>query len=171
MSKWKRACLILFTVPAVGIPLIFLLACAASQEKITKDKTLKRAVSPGDLCPTVQNSYRDLKNPLIRNEENLTKGEWLYDVNCSPCHGGNLDGNGPEADGFIPSPANLTLLVTTLRLPESYLFWRIKEGWRSLPEEFGPWNSAMPVWKKELTDEDIWMIIIYIYEATGATPP
>lgn len=124
-----------------------------------------------DPWPSIPKKYRYLKNPLPRNEENLSSGERLYDINCSPCHGGNLDGNGPEARGFFPPPANLTYLVTVVKPPRSYLFWRIKEGGPGLPKNMGPWNSAMPVWKDELTDEEIWKIILYIYEASGETPP
>lgn len=129
------------------------------------------ASEPHDPWPLMPKKYRYLKNPLPRNEENLSLGERLYDINCSPCHGGNLDGNGPEARGFFPPPANLTDLVTIVKPPQSYLFWRIKEGGLGLPKGLGPWNSAMPVWKDELTNEEIWKIILYIYEALGENPP
>lgn len=122
---------------------------------------------PTDLRPPIPERYKGLKNPLKWDEKNLLAGERLYDIHCSPCHGGNLDGNGPEARGFFPPPANLITLISAVKPPESYLFWRIKEGGPGLPKEWRPWDSAMPVWKEELADDDIWRIILYIYEAAG----
>ena len=128
------------------------------------------AVKFENLRPTSPKKYRNLRNPLIRDEKNLLAGERLYDINCSPCHGGNLDGNGPEASGFFPPPANLISLVSVIKPPESYLFWRVKEGGPALPMAWRPWDSAMPVWKGELEDREIWQIILYIYEAAGEIP-
>ena len=127
-------------------------------------------IRPADLRPPIPERYRGLKNPLAQGEKNLQSGEWLYDIHCSACHGGNLEGNGPEAGGFLPPPANLIALITAVKPPESYLFWRIREGGPGLPEAWKPWNSAMPVWKEELTDDDIWRIILYVYEAAGEGP-
>ncbi|MGG8496428.1 c-type cytochrome [Tenacibaculum sp. TC6] len=36
----------------------------------------------------------ELKSPLEKNEENLTKGKELYTIYCSACHGTKGDGNG-----------------------------------------------------------------------------
>lgn len=36
----------------------------------------------------------NLKNPLPVNEENLTNGKKMYDINCAVCHGDNGDGKG-----------------------------------------------------------------------------
>lgn len=130
-----------------------------------------RPLEPEQLRPPVPDKYKSLRNPLPRNPENLLYGEILYDINCSICHGGNLDGRGPEADGLFPQPANLIDLVTTVRPKEVYLFWRIKEGGPGLPKNWGPWNSAMPVWQDELRDEEIWQIILYLYEAAGEVAP
>lgn len=123
------------------------------------------------LRPPIPEGYKDIRNPLPRSAENILEGERLYDTLCSRCHGGNMDGKGPEASGFFPSPADLVTLLSQVKPHESYLFWRIKEGGRGLPRGFVPWNSAMPVWKEELTDDKIWKIIIYLYEAIGAAPP
>lgn len=123
-----------------------------------------------DPLPPIPKKYSNIRNPLQKNEKNISEGEWLYDTRCSPCHGGNLDGNGPEAEGLFPKPANFIYLLTIIQPKESYLFYRIKEGGPGLPREWMPWNSAMPAWKEELTDEEIWKIILYIYEATGVSP-
>lgn len=147
------------------------IALSASEKDYKKDENPSGIVKPNDPWPLIPREYKYLKNPLLRNDENLSLGERLYDINCSPCHGGNLDGKGHEAAGLFPPPPNLIGLVSIIKPPQSYIFWRIKEGGPGLPKEWRPWDSAMPVWKEELKDEEIWQIILYIYEAAGETPP
>lgn len=170
-AKWGVPVYLLIIVIIVLISFVIHVSLTqAFQKGVTGNKTSQRAVRSEYLRPAIPKEYMGLKNPLKRNEKNLARGEWLYDINCSPCHGGNLDGNGPEAEGLFPRPASLVNLLSILKLKEPYLFWRIREGGPGLPKEWMPWNSAMPVWKEELTDEEIWKIILYIYEATGETP-
>lgn len=156
---------------SVAVFASFLNSTPIASGKDYKDEKLTEIVKPDDHWPLIPDRYKDRRNQLPRSDENLSSGERLYDINCSPCHGGNLDGDGPEAKGFFPSPANLIGLVSIVKPPQSYLFWRIKEGGPGLPKEMRPWDSAMPVWKEELTDEEIWKIIMYIYEASGEIPP
>lgn len=141
------------------------------QEGIAGDKIHSETIKFNNPRPPIPAKYKGIRNPLQKNEKNLTDGEQLYDNLCSRCHGGNMDGKGPEALGFFPPPADLAALVSNIKPPESYLFWRIREGGRVLPMGFAPWNSAMPAWQEELTDDKIWKVIIYIYDATGAAPP
>lgn len=175
LSQGKLKCLCISLIVAV---LFIFISCIIStsltpafQKWTLSDKRLARPANPEVLRPSVPKKYRGLRNSIPRNEKNLTEGELLYDIHCSPCHGGNLDGNGPEAEGFYPRPANLINLVTAARPKESYLFYRIKEGGPGLPLEWRPWQSAMPAWGEELKDEEIWKIILYIYEAAGEVPP
>src|SRR5207249_11069200 len=55
-------------------------------------------------------------------------------------------------------------------LQEAYLFWRIAKGGPGLPKESKPWNSVMPAWEDRLSAEDIWKVIMYLYDATGYQP-
>jgi mono/diheme cytochrome c family protein len=50
------------------------------------------------------------------------------------------------------------------------VFWRIAKGGVGLPNEGAPWNSAMPAWEDYLTEEEIWSVIIFLYEQTGWHP-
>jgi mono/diheme cytochrome c family protein len=165
MKQWSNCFSVKICVICVICGLTF-----ASQKEVFSDGSHSEIVNPGPSLPPIPEKYRDIINPLPKNEKNLDEGEWLYDTRCSPCHGGNLDGNGPEAEGFFPKPANFIYLLTVIKPKESYILWRIKEGGPGLPKEWMPWNSAMPVWKEELTDEDIWKIILYLYEAAGESP-
>lgn len=115
-----------------------------------------------------------LKNPLHEDKKNFEKyineGAIIYFKNCFYCHGDNLDGKGYLARGLNPQPADFTDPGTIAQLQESFVFWRISKGGIGLPAESSPWNSAMPAWENTLTEEDIWKVIIYIYEAAGVSP-
>ncbi|HUE77018.1 MAG TPA: cytochrome c [Longimicrobiales bacterium] len=112
-----------------------------------------------------------LENPLRAEgsiAEHYQLGRELYYKNCLPCHGDALAGDGHYAHGFNPAPIDLT---TTLNdLTESYVFWRIAKGGPGLPREGTPWNSAMPVWEDYLTEDEIWAVVIFLYEQGGISP-
>jgi len=103
-------------------------------------------------------------------QKNLQEGRALYQMNCRPCHGSKADGNGPMAGGFRLRPINFSDPGTLATVVESYAFWRVKEGGRGLPTESTPWNSVMPTWKHELTDAQIWKIILAEYDTAGVEP-
>ncbi len=114
-----------------------------------------------------------LENPLREDgsfEEHLAAGATVYVRNCMPCHGDRLDGEGPASHALNPVPANFTDNGTISQLTESYVFWRIAKGGPGLPVEGAPWNSAMPAWEDLLTADEIWAVILYIYEHSGSTP-
>ncbi len=90
--------------------------------------------------------------------------------NCQYCHGDKLDGRGPYADGVDPLPVNFQDVTTIAQLTESYLFWRIATGGPGLSKEATPWKSAMPVWQDFLTEEEIWQVILYLFDYTGHKP-
>jgi len=115
-----------------------------------------------------------LENPLRKDSakvpQYIAEGKVIYFQNCFFCHGDNLDGGGHFAQGFIPPPANFVDVGTIAQLQESYVFWRIAKGGPGLPPESHPWNSAMPVWENFLSEEDIWKVVMYIYEGSGHEP-
>ncbi len=103
-------------------------------------------------------SEGDIK--LAYTETRLYEGRTLYEFNCRPCHGDKTDGNGPMADGFRLRPIDFTDNGTLETIVEGYIFWRVRNGGPGLPPEATPWNSAMPIWKKDLTDDQIWTIMM-----------
>jgi mono/diheme cytochrome c family protein len=114
-----------------------------------------------------------LENPLRRSgslEEHRASGAAIYVKNCVPCHGDLLDGKGHYASRFNPLPADFTSNGTIAQLTESYVFWRIAKGGPGLPKEGAPWNSAMPAWESVLTEDEIWAVIIFLYDQTGWSP-
>jgi mono/diheme cytochrome c family protein len=115
-----------------------------------------------------------VENPLRKDQANVAKhiaaGGETYIRNCMYCHGDNLDGKGHFAYGFNPPPANFQDPGTIAMLQEAFLFWRIAKGGPGLPKESTPWNSVMPAWEDRLTEEQIWQVIMYLYDATGQQP-
>ncbi|MBT6137827.1 MAG: cytochrome c [Rhodospirillaceae bacterium] len=103
-------------------------------------------------------------------EKNLFEGRALYAMNCRPCHGDSVAGDGPMADGFKLRPINFTDNGTIETIVEGYTFWRVANGGPGLPTEATPWDSAMPIWKLNLSDEERWKIIMAEYDLAQKTP-
>jgi mono/diheme cytochrome c family protein len=139
---------------------------------------------------TLENPYRNPTDDMIKQfiqekglgnismddakakfrEATLIEGRGLYQAYCRPCHGSKADGNGPMAIGFRLRPADFTDPGTISTVVEGYAFWRVRDGGRGLPKESTPWDSAMPTWKLELTDDEIWKIIMAEYNTAGVEP-
>jgi len=102
--------------------------------------------------------------------EHVKKGKNIFYQNCFYCHGDALQGQGLYAYGLDPLPTNFQDPATIGMLQEGFLFWRIAEGGIGLPNEGGPWASAMPAWKDFLSEDDIWNVILFLYDYTGNKP-
>lgn len=119
-----------------------------------------------------------LDNPYRRLEgsdpaafaEHLARGREVYYSNCFYCHGDLMRGEGMFAHGLNPIPTNFRDAGTIAQLQESFLFWRISKGGPGLPQEGGPWDTAMPAWEKFLSEDEIWDVILFLYDYTGYRP-
>ncbi len=163
------------------------------------DQAVPKVQSPTTLRiqhPTIPGAFEKLQNPfrtpsddavrafMVEANLNLSlaegrklligkyieEGVVLYQINCRPCHGTKAAGEGEMGRGFRLKPIDFTDPGTIATLVESYLFWRIKEGGPGLPPESTPWDSAMPIWREELKDEEIWKIIMAEYDTAGVEP-
>lgn len=126
--------------------------------------------APRETHPVLPAEYLALENPLPATPDVIREGKALYFKHCVFCHGDKLDGRGYFAEALDPRPADFTSSESIAQLHESYLFWRIREGGRGLPAESSPWDSAMPRWKDDLSDQEIWKVIRFLYDAIGVTP-
>jgi mono/diheme cytochrome c family protein len=170
-KRWVRGALLVLLPLLVGF-------VAYEQARPRVDAPIQlRSIHP---APPGQITFRGktlqlagLENPLRRRgslAEHYREGRRVYYQNCVGCHGDRLDGEGHFAHGFSPSPASFADAGTIAQLTESFVFWRIAKGGPGLPREGTPWNSAMPVWEDFLTEDEIWSVIIYLYQQSGWQP-
>ena len=116
------------------------------------------------------------ENPFLQLEtsnpaefrKHVENGRRVYYRNCVFCHGDNLAGNGMFVHGLDPIPTNLPDTIAQLR--DTFLFWRISKGGPGLPEEGGPWDTAMPAWEKFLKEEEMWDVILFLYDFSNLKP-
>jgi Cytochrome C oxidase, cbb3-type, subunit III len=135
--------------------------------------------SPSEI--TVHDKKIDLdagENPFLALEKSnpaeyrkrVENGRKTYYRNCVFCHGDTLAGTGMFVHGLDPLPTNFADQGAIAMLRDSFLFWRISKGGPGLPEEGGPWESAMPAWEKMLKEEEIWETILFLYDFTAQKP-
>jgi mono/diheme cytochrome c family protein len=174
--------------PLLGAVLVLLPALAAGSAWLGSRETLEapafgRTVHPAppDTILFGEGKTIDLakgKNPLRelettdkdRYRAHVENGRNVYYRNCHFCHGDALAGDGMYAHALNPIPTNFTDPGTIAQLQESFLFWRIAKGGPGLPAEGGPWDSAMPAWEGFLTEQEIWEVILFLYDHTGQRP-
>ncbi len=102
--------------------------------------------------------------------ETVKTGRDLYYRNCVHCHGDLLDGAGLVSLGQTPSPPDFHGDTGIGTLTEPYLFWRISTGGPGLPTTHNPWNSMMPVGQELLQEDEIWQVIVFLYDRVGVVP-
>jgi len=120
---------------------------------------------------TATNPYRALEttNPDAF-AEHVAAGRHVYYQNCFFCHGDLMRGDGIYAESLNPIPTNFTSTGTIEQLQESFLFWRISKGGPGMPPAGAPWDSAMPAWEQFLSREQMWDVILYLYDFTDRRP-
>ena len=118
-----------------------------------------------------ENPFRQLEtsNPA-EFRKHVERGREIFYKNCVFCHGDNLSGNGMFVHALDPIPTNFADKGTIAMLRDTFLFWRISKGGPGLPEEGGPWDTAMPAWEKFLKEDDIWDVVLFLYDFTGQRP-
>jgi len=123
-----------------------------------------------DLIRSV-NPYRELEESDPQAfEEHARAGREVYYENCFYCHGDALGGDGMFAHGLDPLPSDFTDAGVLPNFQESFFFWRVAKGGPGLPAEGGPWDSAMPRWEQFLDEDEMWDVLIFLYDFTDRTP-
>ena len=110
---------------------------------------------------------KSLTNPLRKDSKNLKKyiksGGETYFKKCFLCHGDLMDGRGLFGSRLFPPAADFQKSIAQGK-SENYFFWRIMKGGKNLPKEFHPWESAMPAWEETLSADEVWEVILFIFE-------
>jgi mono/diheme cytochrome c family protein len=173
---------LLLAATVVAIP-----ALAAANVYVKMNTPLEPPFFPRTVHPaspyeiTVHDKKIDLdagENPFLRLEtsnpaeyrKHVEAGRKVYYRNCVFCHGDTLAGTGMFVHGLDPLPTNFADQGAIAMLRDTFLLWRISKGGPGLPEEGGPWETAMPAWEKFLKEEEIWDAILFLYDFTGQKP-
>jgi hypothetical protein len=128
--------------------------------------TIKIFGEPHNLV-SLENPYRQYEKSDPEEFKQLAlEGGFIYFKNCFFCHGDFLDGRGMTSLNLNPVPANFQDVGTIAMLQEAFLFWRIGTGGPGLPDESWPWQSAMPIWQNILTQQEVWKVILFLYDYT-----
>jgi len=99
------------------------------------------------------------------NSEQVARGKAVYVQHCAACHGVNFEGqpNWQEKlpTGRMPAPPH-DASGHTWHHPDAVLFGITKHG--LVPGKYAPpkYESDMPAFGGQLSDEDIWAVLAYI---------
>lgn len=102
------------------------------------------------------------------NVRQVARGRIVYDQQCAACHGARLEGqpNWQEKlpTGRMPAPPH-DASGHTWHHPDSVLFGITKHG--LVPGKYAPpsYQSDMPAFGKQLSDDDLWAVLAYIKSA------
>lgn len=106
---------------------------------------------------TAPSTADQIKNPFAANDINISLGKGLYTKTCLICHGKKGKGDGPKS-AELDKPVGDFTKVTFIKQTDGAIFWKVTGG-----------KKPMPSFKKELTDEQRWLVIDYIREFGKAT--
>jgi mono/diheme cytochrome c family protein len=180
MTEKRYAALLVATI--VAIPALAAANVYVQMNVPLQPPLFSRTVHPASPSEiTVHDKKIDLdagENPFLHLEKSnpaefrkhVENGRKVYYRNCVFCHGDTLAGTGMFVHGLDPIPTNFADQGAIAMLRDTFLFWRISKGGPGLPEEAGPWETAMPAWEKHLKEEEIWEAILFLYDFTGQKP-
>jgi mono/diheme cytochrome c family protein len=106
----------------------------------------------------IPDSARAMKNPISAADADLDSIRPIYRDKCSACHGFTGKGDGHDASLYDPKPTNFTDARHMSAVSDGELFYKLTEG-----------RKPMPSFKKRLTDEQRWRMIVLI--RTLSEPP
>ena len=113
---------------------------------------LLSAFGPTQQIWTAPPSADKVTNPVVGNEKNIATGKDLFNKTCAICHGKKGKGDGPKS-AELDKPVGDFTKENFSKQSDGAIFWKLTEG-----------RKPMPSFKKEMTEEQRWMVINYIRE-------
>jgi mono/diheme cytochrome c family protein len=107
---------------------------------------------------TVPESAKQLKNPIQPSDAALESARSVYSEKCANCHGDTGRGDGHDASLYGPAPTNFTDNKLMSATTDGELFYKLTEGHR-----------PMPSFKKRLTEEQRWRLVLLLRSFTTQT--
>lgn len=100
------------------------------------------------------------------DDVDLDAGKTYYAEACAACHGANLEGQDdwqtPGADGRLPAPPHDRTGHTWHHADRVLFDYTKLGGQRMMAEQGMDFDSGMPGFGDQLTDQEIWDILAYI---------
>jgi mono/diheme cytochrome c family protein len=106
---------------------------------------------------TVPVEAKQRTNPIPPSDAALNAIRPVYLDKCAPCHGEFGKGDGHDAKRYDPLPTDFSNSTRLRGVTDGELFYKITEG-----------HKPMPSFKKRLTDEQRWELVLLI--RSFATP-
>jgi mono/diheme cytochrome c family protein len=109
---------------------------------------------------TVPEAAKQMKNPLLPSEAALQAIRPVYLDKCVNCHGQFGKGDGHDASLYDPRPTNFTDVNQMSGVTDGELFYKLSEG-----------RKPMPSFKKRLTEEQRWELVLLIRSLGAPATP
>ena len=100
------------------------------------------------------------KNPIQSSPAALDAARAIYLDKCVQCHGETGKGDGPDAAMYYPSPASLIDAKRMSGVTDGELFYEISQG-----------RKPMPSFKKRLTEEQRWQLVLFVRSLSAPVSP
>ncbi|MBI2608920.1 MAG: cytochrome c [Deltaproteobacteria bacterium] len=129
-----------------GKPPLMIIPDMDDQQKVKPQTALH--IPPEETV--ARGSLEENKTKLEMTPRNISRGDFLFQTYCMPCHGNDGEGNGPVVQrGYIPPPPLITGRVKG---------WKDEEIYNVIAEGQG----TMPSYKHLVSSKDRQAIISYL---------
>lgn len=98
-------------------------------------------------------------NPIQPSASALAAGRSIYMDKCTRCHGQTGKGDGPDAASYYPSPTSLVDPKHMSSVTDGEIFYQIRQG-----------RKPMPAFKKRLTEQQLWQLVLYVRSLAPVVP-
>ena len=109
--------------------------------------------------PTAANEIPSAPMPTV-TPQLLEAGKKIFDLRCAPCHGFEGAGEGPAAISLDPRPRDFTRGLFKFKTTEMGQVVADNDLFRTISR--GIPGTAMPSWKRVLSEEERWQVIAYV---------
>lgn len=132
----------------------------ATRREIERMLQLVQRVAPPESVTAAANSlvhglasrFQVVLDEIPAQAPGLARGASVYQVQCSRCHGALGRGDGPDAAGLDPAPANLADAVALRDASPLDFYRRVTVGVA---------GTAMPAYEQALSSDDRWAVALY----------
>ena len=118
---------------------------------------LEQMPDPNALLANRQTMAARYVDSTAADDSSLARGERMFQRLCVPCHGPQMQGNGPVAARFMPPPDLLG--ATTRGRTDGYIYTYIRFG-----------GAIMPKYGHALTEAQTWDVIHYVRHQQKVSP-